>query len=357
MVTTRFVTPGLAQGRRIRSGQCQCGEKHVIFAVPPKLSPSFPKHFNTASTFRLVNINLILSTTTTTIILSSTILTSIANNPGHLFVYLKFNMSSSLARLSPLFRVSARSARSCTSKRTSCQLTNNASYTTSSQTSASSSAVLKDGSKRYLQTATVHRPSNLLENGVPPPRNMDAPSSSLTNTTSFQSHPAPPPAAPTPQATPSSNLTGNSSTVSGPVTPFKASRLRAPRKAAMTLTGTAVTHLRELLDQPEPKLIRVGVKNRGCSGLAYNLEYVDKPGKFDEVVVQDGVKVLIDSKALFSIIGSEMDWVEDKLSARFVFKNPNISKYNLYLDRSKWIINDCTLEEQCGCGESFMVGN
>jgi iron-sulfur cluster assembly protein len=52
---------------------------------------------------------------------------------------------------------------------------------------------------------------------------------------------------------------------------------------------------------------------------------VDKPGAFDEMVEQDGVKVLVDSKALFSIIGSEMDWVEDKLSQRFVFKNPNIS--------------------------------
>lgn len=73
-------------------------------------------------------------------------------------------------------------------------------------------------------------------------------------------------------------------------------------------------------------MIRVGVKNRGCSGLAYHLEYVDKAGTFDEAVEQDGVKVLIDSKALFSIIGSEMDWVEDKLNQRFVFRNPNISR-------------------------------
>ena len=99
-----------------------------------------------------------------------------------------------------------------------------------------------------------------------------------------------------------------------------------PRKAAMSLTSTAISHLRELLELPEPKLIRVGVKNRGCSGLAYHLEYVEKPGAFDETVEQDGVKVLIDSKALFSIIGSEMDWVEDKLNERFVFRNPNISK-------------------------------
>lgn len=106
------------------------------------------------------------------------------------------------------------------------------------------------------------------------------------------------------------------------------SKLR-PRKAAMKLTPSAVEQLRELLDQPEPKLIKVGVRNRGCSGLAYHLEYVDKPGAFDETVEQDGVKVLIDSKALFSIIGSEMDYVEDKLNQRFVFKNPNISKLSL----------------------------
>lgn len=108
-----------------------------------------------------------------------------------------------------------------------------------------------------------------------------------------------------------------------------------PRKAAMNITAPALERLRELLEQDQ-KMIRVGVKNRGCSGLAYHLEYVDKPNKFDEVVEQDGVKVLIDSKALFSIIGSEMDWQEDKLSARFVFRNPNIT-------------------EQCGCGESFSV--
>lgn len=103
----------------------------------------------------------------------------------------------------------------------------------------------------------------------------------------------------------------------------------------MSISASALVHLKELLEQDQ-KMIRVGVKNRGCSGLAYHLEYVETPGKFDEVVEQDGVKVLIDSKALFSIIGSEMDWMEDKLSARFVFKNPNIT-------------------EQCGCGESFSV--
>lgn len=97
----------------------------------------------------------------------------------------------------------------------------------------------------------------------------------------------------------------------------------------MSLSQAAVSQLRTMLDSPTPQLIRIGVKNRGCSGLAYHLEYVDKPGAFDETVEQDGVRVLIDSKALFSIIGSEMDWTEDRLEERFVFKNPNISKSQL----------------------------
>jgi iron-sulfur cluster assembly accessory protein len=118
--------------------------------------------------------------------------------------------------------------------------------------------------------------------------------------------------------------------------PAKPKRVLRPRKAAIKLTPKAVMHVKALLDSPTPKMIRIGVRNRGCSGLTYNLEYVESPGKFDEEIVQDGVKVLIDSKALFSIIGSEMDWVDDKLSSRFVFHNPNS-------------------KGQCGCGESFMV--
>jgi iron-sulfur cluster assembly accessory protein len=119
----------------------------------------------------------------------------------------------------------------------------------------------------------------------------------------------------------------------------------------------AVERLRILMSSPTPQLVRIGVRNKGCAGLSYNLEYVDRPAKFDEVVEQDGVKVVIDSKALFSIIGSEMDWHEDALrygsnptsglselliaqrrefSSKFVFKNPNVT-------------------DACGCGESFTV--
>lgn len=78
-------------------------------------------------------------------------------------------------------------------------------------------------------------------------------------------------------------------------------------------TPHAAKRLRDLSEGPTPQLIRIGVRNKGCAGLSYHLDYVDQPGKFDEVVEQDGVKVLIDSKALFSIIGSEMDWQEDAL--------------------------------------------
>lgn len=196
-------------------------------------------------------------------------------------------------------------------------------------------------SRRSLQTATVAPSTHGLDTPPPPPRGAGV-HSSLTSPANETQRPGPPPA-PTAAARP---------------------KIRA-RKAAITLTPPAVQRLQSLLAQPDPKLIRVGVKNRGCSGLAYSLEYVDAPGRFDEEVVQGGVRVLIDSKALFSIIGSEMDWVEDKLSARFVFRNPNISKlsfssfFSFFLVWFGLVVGfllTAGIEEQCGCGESFSVG-
>ncbi|KAI8911711.1 hypothetical protein EDD86DRAFT_178865, partial [Gorgonomyces haynaldii] len=99
-------------------------------------------------------------------------------------------------------------------------------------------------------------------------------------------------------------------------------------------TTSAVHRLKELYSSENPQLLRIGTKKKGCSGQVYTLEYVDKKGKLDEVVEQDGVSVLVDSKALFSLIGSEMDFVHDKLSSQFIFNNPNI-------------------KEMCGCGQSF----
>ncbi|RAH85699.1 hypothetical protein BO86DRAFT_354471 [Aspergillus japonicus CBS 114.51] len=195
----------------------------------------------------------------------------------------------------------------------------------------------RSSSKRELQTATAYRPHSL-PTSFPPPRSPGSSDTSIAaDFPSFREMTSP--QLPGQQAySPNINLNEAESQKPKPVETSPATtakpvekprrKLRA-RKAAMKLTPVAIEQLRKLLSQPEPKLIRVGVKNRGCSGLAYHLEYVEKPGTFDEVVEQDGVKVLIDSKALFSIIGSEMDWQEDKLSRKFVFRNPNISKHNL----------------------------
>ncbi|KAI8358017.1 hypothetical protein B0O80DRAFT_383213, partial [Mortierella sp. GBAus27b] len=101
-------------------------------------------------------------------------------------------------------------------------------------------------------------------------------------------------------------------------------------------TPAAVTRLRNLTDGPDPKVIRVGIRTKGCSGQQYELQYANKKEKFDEEIKQDGVTVLVDNKALLSVLGSEMDYVEDKLSAQFVFNNPNV-------------------KESCGCGMSFMT--
>lgn len=192
---------------------------------------------------------------------------------------------------------------------------------------------------RHLQTASAYQP-HYLQPPPAPPRNTGIPDSSIAGGKPEVNETRPPHL--TEQRASydkksSISVTEGEAQKSKPVfhtepTPTPAPSKRPnrfkfkPKKAAMSLTPTAVSALRELLDQPEPKLIRVGTKNKGCSGLAYHLEYVDKPGKFDDAVEQDGVKVLIDSKALIHILGSEMDWVEDKLSRRFVFRNPNISK-------------------------------
>lgn len=116
------------------------------------------------------------------------------------------------------------------------------------------------------------------------------------------------------------------------------------------------------MKSPTPQHLRIGVRNKGCAGLSYHLEYVDKPGKFDEVVEQDGVKVLIDSKALFSIIGSEMDWQEDAL--RYAFLSLLSLCYMVAISELVWVFflsakfafNNPNIKDACGCGESFTIG-
>ncbi len=111
-----------------------------------------------------------------------------------------------------------------------------------------------------------------------------------------------------------------------------------PLKQALTVTDSAVERIQALLaKRGKPSAgVRVGVRSRGCSGLSYTLEYADEKGKFDEVVQDKGVTILIDPKATMFLIGTEMDYVEDKLQSGFTFKNPNE-------------------KGRCGCGESFHV--
>ncbi len=110
------------------------------------------------------------------------------------------------------------------------------------------------------------------------------------------------------------------------------------RPQAIQITDAAAERVQALLaKRGKPSAgIRIGVRTKGCSGLSYTIEYADERSKFDEVVEDKGVTVLIDPKATLFILGTEMDYVEDKLQSGPVFKNPNE-------------------KGRCGCGESFSV--
>ena len=110
-----------------------------------------------------------------------------------------------------------------------------------------------------------------------------------------------------------------------------------PTRAALTLTPSAVARVKELVSsRPNCLGLQIGVKKRGCNGLSYTLDYAMEKVRFSEEVEQDGVKIFIDSKAQLTLLGTEMDYQESKLSTEFVFNNPNITG-------------------TCGCGESFTV--
>jgi iron-sulfur cluster assembly protein len=104
------------------------------------------------------------------------------------------------------------------------------------------------------------------------------------------------------------------------------------------LTPAAVARARELLASQgaDAAGIRLGVKTTGCSGMSYKLDFARQIAEGDTVVEKDGVKLVVEPAAVMYVLGTEIDWVEDKLGAMFVFRNPNE-------------------KARCGCGESFSV--
>jgi iron-sulfur cluster assembly protein len=106
----------------------------------------------------------------------------------------------------------------------------------------------------------------------------------------------------------------------------------------MRLTDAAALRIKDVMAKAEGALmgVRVGVKNAGCAGMAYTMEYAKDAGPHDEVVEDKGVRILIDPKAVMFLLGTEMDYKTDKLSAQFVFNNPNQTS-------------------ACGCGESVQL--
>ena len=108
-----------------------------------------------------------------------------------------------------------------------------------------------------------------------------------------------------------------------------------PRPKVMSMTTAAAERVRAIMASKGPAVagLKIGVKKGGCAGMEYVMSWADTVAKFDEVVEQDGARVIIDPQAVLYLLGTEMDYKIDKLSAQFVFNNPN-------------------QKSACGCGES-----
>jgi iron-sulfur cluster assembly protein len=111
-----------------------------------------------------------------------------------------------------------------------------------------------------------------------------------------------------------------------------------PRPQVVRLTDAAAERIKAVMAKADRPIaaVRVGVKNGGCAGMSYTMEYAAAIDPKDEVVEDKGVRILIDPKAVLFLLGTEMDYKIDKLSAQFVFNNPNQTS-------------------ACGCGESVQL--
>jgi iron-sulfur cluster assembly protein len=115
--------------------------------------------------------------------------------------------------------------------------------------------------------------------------------------------------------------------------------MQRPKPAILTVTDAAAERVREIVHGAGKPVagVRLGIKKGGCAGMAYTMDIAEAAGKGDDVVdLGDGVRVLVDPAAVLFLLGTEMDFTVDKLSARFVFRNPNETS-------------------ACGCGESVTL--
>ena len=115
-------------------------------------------------------------------------------------------------------------------------------------------------------------------------------------------------------------------------------RPKRERPKVLRLTDAAADQIKSVMSRADRPVVglRVGLKNAGCAGMSYTLDFADKQNPLDEVVEDKGARVLVDPKAILFLIGTEMDFVKDKMQSRFVFNNPNQT-------------------DACGCGESVAL--
>ncbi len=109
-----------------------------------------------------------------------------------------------------------------------------------------------------------------------------------------------------------------------------------PRPKIVTLSDAAAARVKVIMADGDKPFLRLGVKNGGCAGMEYVMAYADAPGPHDEIVEDKDVRILIAADSVLFLLGSELDHETSRLSAKFVFRNPNQT-------------------DACGCGESVTI--